>query len=51
MNIQTLITIIFCSICGVVSIGLLTFGFVRWLITRHRRFKRFGYHTLTNQPF
>lgn len=49
MNIQTLLTIIFCSICGVASVVMLSFGFIRWLITRHKRFKRFGYHTLTSK--
>lgn len=49
MNVQTIITIIFCSLCGVASVVMLSFGFVRWLITRHKRYKRFGYHTMTSK--
>lgn len=49
MNVQTIITIIICSICGVASVVMLSFGFIRWLINRHNRYKRFGYHTMTSK--
>lgn len=49
MNIQTIITIIICSICGVASIVMLSFGFIKWLINIRRRYKRFGYHTMTSK--
>lgn len=49
MNISTLLTIIICSVCGVISLVLLTYGFIRWLVTRYKRYKRFGFHTLTSK--
>lgn len=49
MNWQTIATFGICGICGVLCIIMLTYGLVRWLKTRKERYKRFGYHTLTNK--
>ena len=49
MNWQTIATFSIVGICGVLCIIMLTYGFIRWLKVRKERYKRFGYHTLTNR--
>lgn len=49
MNWQTIATFIICGVCGVLCIVMLTYGLIRWLKIRKERYKRFGYHTLTNR--
>lgn len=49
MNIQTIITIIFCSACGLVCVVMLTYGFIKSTRIKRQRYKKFGYHTMTNR--